>query len=1103
MTAPTAAGPRWPRGPLPLGIAGLVLALGVTAAPPASAAWSDAVPDRMTATTVEAWQVADPGTVAYARDPHYQDGQVVFSLRGNLWVVDADGTNPTQLTRTPSRDSSPRWSPDGAWIAFTSNRMGNDDVFVMPAEGGDPRQLTFYTGSDDVQYWTPDGERIIFSSNRGPYSWHSPLYTVSPEGDLPVMIEMGAGAAGMYSQDGSMLAFNRRPYPDPRRNYRGARASNVWVKDVQAGTFEQLTDTNLEESQNHVFDAYPMWGADGRIYFMSERSGIFNIWRIQPDGSGLEQVTHHETGGVRFPSISADGGTITYSQEFELWVLPIGATQPSPLPLDIGYVIDRDLFEIVSTDGEVDNFSPSPEARYVTVDFRGEVFIVPAEEGVGERQRITDSDWRQSRGVFSPDGRYLAYLSDETQEEEIWIHDFETGEKRQLTDHPYKKQIEQWSPDSRTLFWQADLRLYASDVDEDPARELKETRSAVLPPEVHRPRFRVTDVSPDGRWLVLHRGTAPVGFDDEWSDVFLFDVQEEREYNVTDHASRDANGFFSPDGSKVIFASDRASGVNHLYSVTLPYPEENPNDPRVRERLSLEAEEREGDPAFTVEVDVHRIDERAVQLTTGSDAVSSPFLGADGETIYFLAGTGDDRGLFAINMDGSDRRRVAEGTFAGLQVSYDRSTVFFRDDDGISRMPLATREKSPVRFALSFTVDKRGEWRQMFDELYRHWKYSYVEDGFLGYDWDGIRDRLAPAVQQVGSTQDFYMLAAEMIFSLRSSHTGMSAPSEPTGRIGDASETRFLGFEMKPDAGGLQVTHIYRHGPAAEPWLDLEEGEYVVALDGEPLTADTNYWKLLTDRVNEFATVTVAPSPDSGPADQRDLRIETIEGVGTLRYEDFVTRSRELVDELSEGRIAYFHMRSHNQGTLNRLKYEMDQYSHKEGMILDLRWAGGGNIERELMEVLHRQPYQIMTTRDGSPPGGARRPEQLIHGPKVMMHNWRSGSNAEMNPHAFRHTGLGPTVGTPTAGAVVSANTYGLLDGGSTRIPRIQVLSYDPTQPFNFGFNLENYGVPPDIWVRHAPDEEVRREDRELRIAVEEALRLLETGQWRYPEDGG
>jgi tricorn protease len=909
----------------------------------------------------------------------------------------------------------------------------------------------------------------------------------------------------MYSQDGSMLAFNRVSYPDPRRNYRGSRATSVWVMDVASGSFRQLTNTVIEESQTHIYDAYPMWGADGWIYFMSERSGIFNIWKIQPDGGAPVQVTNHTRGGVRFPSISTDGRTITYSQEFELWTLAIDDPEPRRLPIDLGYTIDRELVEIVSTDDTADYFAPSPDGRFLVVDFRGEIFIVPAEEGVGERRRITDSEWRQGQALYSPDGRHLVYLSDETGEEELWGYDLETGDRRRLTEHASKKEIELWSPDARTVYWQADQRLYAADFAAGESREITATRAKVLSAEAFRPQFTVTDISPDGRWLVLQRASRPIRLDREDVDVFLFDMETGSEYNVTDHPAQDGAGFFSPDGSKVFFVSDRDNGVGQIYSVALAYPTENPNDPLVKERLAREAEERregegrgEGEPTsqFSVTVDVRHIDDRAVQLTTGEDAVSDPFLGPEGRVIYFVAGQGNDRGLDRVDLDGADRRRVADGSFSGLVVSGDRRTVFFREDDGISRMPLASGEKTPVPFSISFAVDKREEWRQMFDELYRHWKYSYVEEDFLGYDWDAIRDRLEPAVEEIGTTEDFYMLAAEMVFSLRSSHTGVNAPSEPTGRMGGSSATRFLGFELEPHDGGLRVSHVYRDGPAAEPWLDLEEGEYLLALDGVPLTATTNYWELLTDRLNEFVTVTVAPRPDAPATQRRDLRIETLASMSNVRYEDFVTRSREFVDSVSDGRIAYFHMRGMNQGTLNRLTYEIDQYAFKEGMILDVRYNGGGNIDRQLMDVLQRAPYEWTLTRDGTAPGGARRPQQLIYGPKVMMHNYRSGSNAEMVPQAFKHLGVGPTVGTPTAGAVVSARGHGLLDGGGTRIPRIRVVAYDPAHPLRFGFNLENYGVPPDIWARNTPEEHLRRFDRELLLAVEEALRMLETGDW-------
>jgi tricorn protease len=379
-----------------------------------------------------------------------------------------------------------------------------------------------------------------------------------------------------------------------------------------------------------------------------------------------------------------------------------------------------------------------------------------------------------------------------------------------------------------------------------------------------------------------------------------------------------------------------------------------------------------------------------------------------------------------------------------------------------------------------------------------------------GYDWAAIRKRYEPLVDKIGQTEDFYMLGAEMLNELNSSYSGITAPADPDddnggggggrgGRGGPAgtippNRTQFIGMELEPDARGQKITYIYKDGPADKPWLKAKVGEYVTAINGTKLTPTSNYWRILTGPLNEYVTLSVAPAPD---APSRDLRVRTIASMSNLKYEDWVERNRAFVDSVSGGKIAYFHMRSMNQQVLDQLKQDIDQYFYKQGMIIDVRYNGGGNIDMELMDVLLRRPYEYTWTRTGSPVWG-RRPQQLIAGPQVMLTNWRSNSNAEMVPHAFKQLGLGTVVGTPTNGAVVSAPNFAFLDGGSTRIPTTRVVSYDPTKPNNFGYNLENYGVPPNIFVKSSPDDEIKGLDRELLTGVQEALRLLSTGKWQH-----
>jgi tricorn protease len=362
------------------------------------------------------------------------------------------------------------------------------------------------------------------------------------------------------------------------------------------------------------------------------------------------------------------------------------------------------------------------------------------------------------------------------------------------------------------------------------------------------------------------------------------------------------------------------------------------------------------------------------------------------------------------------------------------------------------------------------------------------------------------------------MLGAEMLNELNSSHSGITAPAEPDddapaggrgGRAGGGggairpNQTMFLGMELKPDNRGLRIAYIYKDGPADKSWLNVKAGEYVTAINGAKLGPADNYWKHLTGLLNDWVNVTVAAAPDAPAAQQRELRIHAISSLGNLKYADWVARNRQFVDSVSGGKIAYFHMRSMNQQVLDQLTQEIDQYFYKQGMIIDVRYNGGGNIDMQLMDVLLRKPYQYTWTKTGSPVWG-RRPQQLIAGPQVMLTNWRSNSNAEMVPHAFKQLGLGTVVGTPTNGAVVSAPNYPLLDGGSVRIPGTRVVSYDATKPNNFGYNLENYGVPPDIFVKSSPEDELRGLDRELLTAVQQALKMLAGGKWQnVTTDGG
>ncbi len=1063
-----------------------------------------------------------PEPIRFARYAHVaNDGRIAFTYQDDIWLANSDGGNATRLTSHVARDIMPRFSPDGAWIAFTSNRMGNNDVYVMPVTGGEPRQLTWHSGDDQAMYWTPDGKEVVFTSGRGVNMWGSPLYRVALDGTIPRAMSMDAGRSGMIKQDATMVAFNRSVPSYWRKGYRGNNNADIAVQDLRTGEITQLTDLDVRQYQSHVHDVHPMWGADGRIYFASERDGTFNIWRIAATGGAPEQVTTHDDDGVQFPSISPDGKRIIYENDFALWSLDVVSGLPRKIDIHMATDPKENHWGVIAANNRADGFTVSPSGDYIAVDVHGDIVSVPTESGVGEMTRVTSSPWRERSQIWSPDGRHIAYISDETGEEEIWLWQRASGERRQLTTHESIKGDLTWSVDSRKLAFTADNRLWELVVAQGAPREL-----------AHNPAggYSIAQYSASGRELLYTRRD-----DDQNSEVYLFDIAGKREYNVSDNPFADGNPVITADGKHVVFTSARDEGTNHIFIVSLARRAEDPADPLVRERLkrasgraeradsSAGSDSRADNNAATattaaIAVDTVGIGRRAIQLTSGAGSAGNLFLSRDGRAIHFTVsgGSGDDaNGLFSIGLDGQNRRRVAAGSFSGLTPTADRRMVFFRrtagggNSDGppttagaeIHKLTIATPQRTErVDFDFDVRVDRRAEWRQLLAESWRVMKYRFYDADMHGRDWDAIWRTYEPMLDHVGTNEDVYDLANEMIGELNASHTGVSGP--PTRPMPRIAQTRLLGMELEADkqSGRYRISHIHSDGPADKEWLALSVGDYVFSIDGEDTKADDNYWRTLSNALNSYVPVRVGKRADG--TDAKTVRIATVTSLSNIKYDEWVAQRRAIVDRETNGQIAYVHIRSMNQPSLAKFRNEINQFSNKAGIIVDIRFNGGGNIDQELIDILERQPYQFWNNRSGSRAWG-RRPRQAIAGPKVMLVNARSGSDSEVTPMAFRQLNLGRIVGNPTAAAVIATGSYTLINGGSIRTPGSLVVTYDPSKPNNYGVNLENYGVPPDVWVQNTPMDELAGRDRELQEAIAEAMRMLRAARAANEEDAG
>jgi tricorn protease len=1066
------------------------------------------------------------------RYPHYHNGRIVFSYLGDIWTADENGQNIQRLTVNRARDVYGRFSPDGKWIAFSSERNGNLDVYLIPAGGGNAKQLTAHSADDIVLGWSADSKAVLFSSNRGE-DFMPQLYLVSTEGGMPWKAGTDMGIQASYSPDGQKLAYNQKGQVYWRKYYRGAYQTDIMIMDVAAKKFTQVTDFD-------GLDSWPMWGHDGFIYFVSDRdgNGLTNIWRVSDNGGKADKITAFKSGDVRWPAISADGKVIMFEHDFGIWKLDVASKRATQIKLDIDAETEENMSEYQSFNSEADDYDLAPSSRRIAVSVHGEIFTAPVEEG--DIKQITDGPARDREVSYSPDGKWISYISDQSGREELYVVPLDgSAQPVQLTDIDALKFSYNWSPDSK------DLVFTASD---NNLRKLTVANKQVTVLDTSRyGGFGQPVWSPDGKWIAYSKSDAA-----RTSDIYMIAAsgEDKEPHRVTFDSNNDGNPHFGPDGRKVFFqrveasAGGNAPNSTQIYSVWLEKLDKDPDDAEEREAEPPQAQGEGGEgqagpprrgpqanrPPREIKVDWDGMKRRTRQVTRMPFPIFNFTITPDSRTIVFVtsepAGMASVPVIYSIQEDGRRLTRITAGQpptegaeggpgggggFGGgvsdLHISRDGRTLFFRERDNIYSISLSPAgagagagpgagaaaaaagagpqggARRRINFNVRVRIDRPAEWAEMFDDGWRTMKYRFYDPKMHGMDWDAARAKYRPLVDFVGDRQELLNIINEMIGELNASHTGAAPP--PRGPGGGGVSTSHLGVELEPDkaAGRYRVAYIYEDGPADKDWVKVKVGDYLLAIDGKQVKAGDEYWQLLNSRLNRKVNVTFNSTPAEAGA--WNTRIEAIStgAYGQLRYERWVKERRKKVDELSGGRIGYLHIQAMNPPSLRRFEKELREYRNKEAMIIDQRWNGGGNIEQELLAILVQRQYQIWQPRGTEATG---RPFAGFFGPKVVLQNWRSASNAEMFPAGFRALGLGKVIGTPTMGAVIGTGSYSLIDGSTVRTPGVGVYLADAKHT-----NMENYGVQPDLLVDIKPEDALAGRDRQLEAAVEELMKQL------------
>ncbi len=1075
------------------------------------------------------------------RYPDLHGDRVVFCHAGDLWTAPAAGGTATRVTAHPGLEQFPKFSPDGRWIAFTGQYDGDEQVYVVPSAGGVPRQLTFYPArgpnpprggwDNQVMGWTPDGRSVLFSTVRDAGgSAERNLYTVPLEGGPEARLPMYTAGAGDYSPDGARIVYSPL-FRDFRtwKRYQGGWAQDLWICDLKTLASENIT--------NHVrTDRDPMWIGDA-ICFASDRDGTLNLYRYDLATRAITQLTRSTRGDVRWPSTD-HRSRIVYELEGELRVLDVGTGQD----VAIAITVPNDGVAMrparMAVERNIEDFALSPRGERALFVARGDVFTAPIEHG--PTRNLTRSSGAHDKWArWSPDGRQVAYISDRSGEDQLWLTAQDgLGAPQQLTTGlEGMLYAPAWSPDGKQIaFSDKEGRIHVVTVADRRLRTIADEE-----------RGQVNDYawSPGGSHLAFSL-SHPSGF----RSIRIWSAADGRTHQVTDELFHSFDPAWDPDGNLLYFLSDRdyapqqsrkesniASNRNTgIFALALRRDVKHPFPPRSDEVKPGDGAERPdeaakpaapgpgaargGDAADAgagkdakpraraakpVVIDFDGIVGRAVRVPVGAENYRA-LSAIPGHLLYVRFGaTFNGRDSYSrpalVIYSLKDREESVLSEAMGDYALSEDGTKVLVSEAGKYQLydakPKAKEKKAVATKDLAVDRVPAEEWAGIFAEVWRRYRDFFYVRNMHGYDWKAIGDRYRALLPHVAHRWDLTYVLNEMISELNCSHLYLDAgdielpPRAPVGLAGAR-------FEVDARSGRYRIASIYRghneepkyRSPLTEVGVDARVGDYVLAIDGEELTARDNVWQRLRHR-RDPVTLTLNAQPSAAGA--RRVTYQPIESEANLIYLDWVLSNHEAVTRATGGRVGYLHIPDMGApGIAEFVKWFYPQI-RKEGLIVDVRSNGGGNVSQQIIERLRRK---LLGTNYGSTRDGHANtyPNVVFTGPMVCLLNETSASDGDIFPYMFRQAGLGPLIGKRSWGGVVGISGRGpLIDGSGVSVPQSATASAEGQ------YVIEGHGVDPDIVVENDPVSVAAGRDPQLERGIAEVLQLMKTKPAKLP----
>lgn len=1016
-------------------------------------------------------------------NPTISRTKIAFSYAGDIWLVDRSGGTAQRLTTSPGREGFPKFSPDGSHVAFARLNPSAGpfgwDVYVVSTSGGEERRITYHPDLDFPVNWTRDGQRILILSFRHRTStFGGQLYTIpvqsGPATEVPVP---GGWRAGSFSPAGDRIAYTPLTSASELwgwRNYRGGATGRIWLVKLSDASTEVIPRGNFNDSD-------PMWIGD-KVYFVSDRAGTENLFSYDTVRKTVAQLTHFEKYGVK--SASTDGESIVFNKGGAIHLFNLKTNQVTSID--------------VSISGEFPELKPrkidpapwtipaglSPGATHLLFEVRGEIFT--GNTATGEVTNITKTGRAVERNpVWSPDGKWIAYFSDESGEMELHLQTAPAGTVRRI---PIEKKSSfynelSWSPDSKKLvFSDSHLALWCFELEKNVARRLDNARHT-------DGNFSFQPFwSPDSAWLAYSK----FGFN-RLRSITLYSFATGKTTTIT-NADMDAQQpLFDNNGKYLYFVGSNRTGLvesqsmagfpfraqvtRNLYAVVL-----NSTDPsplRVDQKAAATKASR-------VIVDLENISDRILFMPFWSSSSNRIMAGKAGTLFIVEGGTVHKfvNGKPALEkfVEGAGNYRI---TGDGAHLALRRQGVWSIVSTDAPPKPEEGRLKlNPIEL----TIDPREEWKQMFGEAWRRMRENFYDPNLHGQNLAELQAHYAAYLPNITTREDLNTLFREMFSHMSTSHMAYAGGDVAVSQ-GNVDETvGLLGADIEIDSGRYRIKRILRGdntrripSPLAQPGVNIKVGEYILAVDGVEIRADQSFYRYFLNKADKAVSLKVASTADGTRA--RTVNVIPIPSELLLRNYDWVEGNRLRVAELSGGKLGYVYLPdTANAGyeTFNRDFYGL---LDKQGLIVDGRFNTGGRAADYVIDTLRRVPLQHAQLRDSE---DIRIPTGIINGPKVLLTNESAGSGGDSLPWMWQQTKIGPVVGTRTAGAGIGATDYELVDRGSYRVP-----DWGWYDPRTGTWLMENRGVTPDYELEIMPPAWRAGRDPQLEKAVELAMDAL------------